>query len=1349
MGLLASGQAGTTTIDFNTDPTGTGLYEAFGAGEWREGGGATGGASDGYLSVTDARAGQRSVLVFKDLEAGLVVKAFSFECDLRIGGGANPPADGFSINYARDTDPVVTSGTGTGFAGAGTEVDLPEEGTLTGLGLGFDTWQSGAHPGTITDVVGISVRVDGTLIAQFPLPVQPGNMYTTGTPANYVNDDTTRNLATDHPNYLVSMQTGARNTTDDLNEDGEVTAADVNTVQPSFADRPDIWGLWVKNLKWEKFKADIKEDGKLSLFWKGVELTPAGGLQTTFSPSPGRIVFAARTGDNHEVHHVDNIVLTTIPADNLIVGQATSTPIGFAITTIDSGPAVADPATLLVKFDGADLTPTSVSKSGITTTIAWSDVTAPLASGSVHTVTLTIRDTRGIEVTETREFTVAPYVTLPPAYAVTDVNTAQRGFNVKVHQTATRNQETTVARAEQQLQGIRGANVADLTTGFTDGVYAETGVINYNQVTADGFTPEQGGFFYLPADTTTIPAERQIADLLIPGTPSTTEFNADSTYYTDNMAAEITTYLHFPSAGVYNLIFSSDDGFRTTASPAYSEVLTSLLIVEADIGKGADDVVGTVYVAQAGYYPFRTVWFEGGGGASLEWSAQLVAPTVGTRYLINDNAAGALKAYRSRTGTIPASVSFLHPFRASGNPYVGSAPLIAKVQDGSTAVDQASIRMLLNGAEVAATKSKAGDTTTVNFDPPGSLPSNTTNELTIQFTAGAQTYSGSYTFVVRSAPVVPASLALPASAVNTANRGFLFKAKQQDLGRDNDTYSAELHYGGYIGWPNIIDPAPFTGPSGYYVETDVINYNQGTWVEPDWNPGDSGYFTGDALIPGVPGLLRADSTRTSDNGTDNIVAEILTVLDLQPGIYAFNFNSDDGFRTTVGNPSEWWTFPVVVGEFSGGRGNGAGLNDGTTYYFEITQAGLYPFRTLWYEGGGGANLEWSVRQFDPTTGLVTAGTLINDGTATGAIRAYQYPITSAGATYVKSIAPARSGRASTLTPARAGTDAVVKVVIVEGTGSVEAAGVSLRIDGATVTPTVTKAGGEAIVSYAPAGGWAANSTHTASLTFGDRTIDWTFAIGATKTPVFFIEAEDYNSAGASQAAASQMPYTGGAFAGLGATHETDYREVDVTNDSPLYRVGENPPTPLDRTGDRDRGLGEIVVNYKAGWVASGQWYNYTRDFPAGTYNVYAAVSHGDAADSATRIGGNLAKIAGATPEPLGAFAGPATGGWGNNSLLPLMDVATTNTMVALPLSGTQTLRYTTQNGDWDFMLFVPVGDSGPTPTIGISPAGVITYTGTLEASTTVNGTYSAVTGATSPYTVPKTGAAMFYRAQSQ
>ncbi|MHB1310307.1 MAG: LamG domain-containing protein, partial [Limisphaerales bacterium] len=49
--------------------------------------------------------------------------------------------------------------------------------------------------------------------------------------------------------------------------------------------------------------------------------------------------------------------------------------------------------------------------------------------------------------------------------------------------------------------------------------------------------------------------------------------------------------------------------------------------------------------------------------------------------------------------------------------------------------------------------------------------------------------------------------------------------------------------------------------------------------------------------------------------------------------------------------------------------------------------------------------------------------------------------------------------------------------------------------------------------------------------------------------------------------------------------------------------------------------------------------------------------------------------------------------------------------------------------------------------ISISADGIITYTGTLESSATVDGDYTTVTGATSPYTVPKTGAAMFYRAK--
>ena len=53
----------------------------------------------------------------------------------------------------------------------------------------------------------------------------------------------------------------------------------------------------------------------------------------------------------------------------------------------------------------------------------------------------------------------------------------------------------------------------------------------------------------------------------------------------------------------------------------------------------------------------------------------------------------------------------------------------------------------------------------------------------------------------------------------------------------------------------------------------------------------------------------------------------------------------------------------------------------------------------------------------------------------------------------------------------------------------------------------------------------------------------------------------------------------------------------------------------------------------------------------------------------------------------------------------------------------------------------------PFDTLLVNGKVVITYTGTLQSSATVNGTYSAVAGATSPYTPPSTGAHVFYRAQ--
>ena len=56
--------------------------------------------------------------------------------------------------------------------------------------------------------------------------------------------------------------------------------------------------------------------------------------------------------------------------------------------------------------------------------------------------------------------------------------------------------------------------------------------------------------------------------------------------------------------------------------------------------------------------------------------------------------------------------------------------------------------------------------------------------------------------------------------------------------------------------------------------------------------------------------------------------------------------------------------------------------------------------------------------------------------------------------------------------------------------------------------------------------------------------------------------------------------------------------------------------------------------------------------------------------------------------------------------------------------------------------------AAPAPTLSIAQAGgkiTLQFTGTLQSATKVNGPYAAVAGATSPYVVPVSGGAAFFR----
>jgi hypothetical protein len=169
--------------------------------------------------------------------------------------------------------------------------------------------------------------------------------------------------------------------------------------------------------------------------------------------------------------------------------------------------------------------------------------------------------------------------------------------------------ENSLQRAEEQL-----APNSRIPAYFTNNSVAT--VINYSESEggADGYFPD---------------------DILIPGL-------LPDENGTDDIAMEIQTYLELP-AGVHRFGVRCDDGYEIIAGTSLTDTATPPIAYHN--GGPADENFDFV-VAQAGFYPFRMIWYERGGAAHVEWFS--VNTTTGDRILINDrNNAQAIKAYVS------------------------------------------------------------------------------------------------------------------------------------------------------------------------------------------------------------------------------------------------------------------------------------------------------------------------------------------------------------------------------------------------------------------------------------------------------------------------------------------------------------------------------------------------------------------------------------------------------------------------------------------------------------------------------------------------------------------------------
>ncbi|MFT4637080.1 MAG: hypothetical protein ACI8T1_000388 [Verrucomicrobiales bacterium] len=339
-------------FDFEEDPM-LDIISSTDTTEWR----ASGGVDDsGYLSLTDAVGGADSTIIFPPVEDA--ISAFKISVDARIGGDQERPADGFSINIVRPEDPLLANPRGDGYAISNQFPQLgglQEEGSQTGLGIGFDTWDNGQlQDEPESDIVGFSVRVDGLLVRQIPAATANGE-----------------------PGDETSLQTG-----------------------PVGSEDPPI-----ENLTWQKFEVELTEDGLLNITWKGKRVLE--NFEIDWFPSDNmQIVLGARTGGSWEAHHFDNLSLEIVTTNTARIAKVDRGRDGVTFRYENSDESELQTDSIVLSVDGAAVEATIEALPDGITVISYAPDT-PWEFASEHPWVLTALDQNSLDVGAAGTITIA------------------------------------------------------------------------------------------------------------------------------------------------------------------------------------------------------------------------------------------------------------------------------------------------------------------------------------------------------------------------------------------------------------------------------------------------------------------------------------------------------------------------------------------------------------------------------------------------------------------------------------------------------------------------------------------------------------------------------------------------------------------------------------------------------------------------------------------------------------------------------------------------------------------------------------------------------------------------------
>ncbi len=389
----------------------------------------------------------------------------------------------------------------------------------------------------------------------------------------------------------------------------------------------------------------------------------------------------------------------------------------------------------------------------------------------------------------------------------------------------------------------------------------------------------------------------------------------------------------------------------------------------------------------------------------------------------------------------------------------------ARIQNFSASVDEDSVQATLNGEAVTPEVSTSGGLTTISYNFPEVPASMSVHQVSLSFSDTSQSlHQTEFQFTVREIFVrIPPEF--KASGMDTDAPGFVARVSQISTEQSgvahvhgNTLAGAERQQAGEYtnaeGDPYLNEAGPANADAWEFTPVDVetvINFEEGN----DGTPGPTGIFNvnngaEDEFIPQIP---------DSQTNKDGIVAEFLTFLELSQGFHTFGVNSDDGFEVTSG-PSLKDQASIVLGLYDGSRGTSE-----TRFSVYVEEDGIYPVRLLWWEGGGGASVEfYSILENGDRI-------LINDRENSNAIKAYR---SATARPYISSVSPTGT----------AATDSI-EYTINDDEISVVDGSVNLTLNGAALDPEVAKSGSVTTVRYVNPDGYFPGGTHVAVLAYNE------------------------------------------------------------------------------------------------------------------------------------------------------------------------------------------------------------------------------------------------------------------------